>query len=107
MASGTVLRLMALRRFGNVIQCLIPGNRFEFAATLATDHGVFRRGVRIWGIVNEVPARKTLQTQGTPGWFSLRCLRPDDLPLSTTRLIFNLMRRWANRDDFFHRSCPA
>ena len=53
----TVLLFDGAQALGNVSQCLIPGNRFEFAATLATDHGGFQARGQDLGIVNEIPAR--------------------------------------------------
>ncbi|AAN83509.1 hypothetical protein i14_4667 [Escherichia coli str. 'clone D i14'] len=84
----TVLLFDGAQALGNVIQCLIPGNRFEFAATLATDHGGFQARGQDLGIVNEVPAIITLQTQGTLVGFPLRCLRPDDFAVIDDQVDF-------------------
>ena len=63
---------------GDVIERLIPGDGFQFAATLATDHGGFETRGQDLGIVNEVPAIIAFQTQGSLIGFPLRRLSPDD-----------------------------
>lgn len=59
-----------------------------FGLALATDHGGFQARGQDLGIVNEVPAIITLQTQGTLVGFPLRCLRPDDFAVIDDQVDF-------------------
>ena len=63
---------------GDVIQRLIPGDSFQLAAALTTDHGGFQARRQDLGIVNKVPAIIALQAQGSLVGFPLRRFSPND-----------------------------
>ncbi|ABV14878.1 hypothetical protein CKO_03802 [Citrobacter koseri ATCC BAA-895] len=73
-----ILRFDGAQAIGDVVQRFIPGNGFQFAATLATDHRGFQARGQDLGIVNKIPAIVALQTQSTLIGFPLRRLCPDD-----------------------------